>query len=100
MKKCSTPNCERQIEDHFLKCSMGCGYDFETMPIGTKERIKELERKLEVARAALRFYSSPLSVSYDRLSECFFEVIYTQEEGLQDREIGERARQCLKEIGE
>jgi hypothetical protein len=32
--------------------------DFEIMPVGTKERLRELERKLEVARECVRFYDT------------------------------------------
>lgn len=78
--------------------------DFETMPIGTKERIKELERKLGLAVEALGFYADGTNnweTSQSLQWSCILpeDVEHIDDSGFRLRG-GKRARQCLKEIKE
>ena len=56
LKKCETEGCDRQIQNHFKKCSMGCGYEHE---IDKLQSTLESERKRRIeAEGALRFYAN------------------------------------------
>jgi hypothetical protein len=75
--------------------------DFETMPIGTKERIKELERKLEACKRAMNIETGGLLeiIQHEKLEykhKTALEMIFEESAKI----INSSCKQYLKEIGE